>query len=227
MIKNIVVEVERREETGKNANRRLRAAGLVPGIVYGLDRPAFPIKVAPRSIENVLKQETGRNTIVELTLKGEERRRSVMIREIQRDPLSETMLHLDFVRVDLAKKLHVDVPVELVGTAEGVKNQGGVLDFVHRAVAVECLPENIPDHIKIDVSALNINQHVAVSDLTLREGVVILDAPETIIAVVSPPRKVEEAVPAEGEEAAAAAEPEEAGKAKEGEAEAAEGAKGD
>jgi len=206
MIKDIVIEVERREGTGKNANRRLRAAGRVPGIVYGMDRPAVPIQVPPRAIEDVLKGDTGRNTILNLSLRGEDARRSVMIREIQRDPVSESMLHLDFVRVDLAKKLEVSVPVELVGTAVGVKNEGGVMDFIHRQVRIVCLPGDIPDHLRVDVSGLQINQHVSMKDLQVPQGVEVLDDPEAIVAVVAAPRKVEEVAPAEGEGVAAAGE---------------------
>lgn len=228
MIKDIVVEVEPRKSTGKNANRRTRAAGRVPGIVYGLDRPPVAIQVAPRSIEDVLKQETGRNTIFELSLSGEDQHRSVMIREIQRDPMTEQMLHLDFVRIDLEKKVQVNVPVELVGIPAGVKNEGGVVDFVNRRVSIECLPKDIPDHVRVDVSELHIGQHASVSDLETRPGVTVLEDPEAIIAVVAPPRKVEVAVPAEGEEAAPAAAAEAEGAAAgEGEPSGEEAAKGD
>ncbi len=230
MIKNIVVEVEQRAVSGKNQCRRLRTAGQVPAVLYGLGQAAVSLAVSPRRIEEVLKLESGRNTIFTLSLGGDEsQQRAVMIREIQRDPLTERMLHLDFIRVDLKKKIEVNVPVRLIGTPEGVKNEGGVVDFIHRTIEVQCLPGNIPEHLDVDISALHINQHVAVEDIVTTDDVEILESPETIIAVVSPPRaeEVTEAEAEAAEEAAAAEgeEPEVIKKGKEAEGEDAAEAK--
>jgi large subunit ribosomal protein L25 len=205
MIGNVQVEVDQRSDTGKNHCRRLRRAGKVPAVVYGLGRPPFPVAVEARKVEEVLRLESGRNTIFSLALSGEsDRKRAVMIREIQRDPLTERMLHLDFVRVDLEKPVTVSVPVHLVGTPEGVKNEGGVVDFVHRTVEVECLPANIPDRIDVDISALHINQNISVAEISEDAAYSILDPAETILAVVVPPRV--EAEPTTAEEEAEAAE---------------------
>lgn len=205
----VVIEVERREASGKNACRRLRREGKLPGNVYGLGRDSFMVAVPPRRVEEVLRLETGVNTIFTLALAGEDRTREAMIREIQRDPVTDTMIHIDFARVDPTRVVHVSVPIRLLGTPTGVKNEGGVLDFVHREVAVECLPGNIPEHIDVDVSELHINQNVHVSDLGIPEGVKLLDPPEAIVAVVTSPRAEEvvaEAAPAaEGVEGAEAA----------------------
>lgn len=202
----ILVEVEPRTERGKNACRRIRASGKVPANVHGLKLDPFSVAVSPKRIEEVLRLGSGRNTILTLSLGGESTR-AAMIRELQRDPVTESMLHIDFIRVDLEKSLHVRVPIRLHGLPEGVKNEGGVLDFVHREVEVECLPDSIPEHLDLDVSGLHLNQHLAVSDLQPGAGVRILAPPDTIVAVVVPP-KAEEA-PAEAvEEVAAAAEPE-------------------
>lgn len=218
--KEIVIEVERRTETGKNACRRLRAQGKVPCNIYGLDQQPFMVAVSPKRIEEVLRLESGHNTIITLSLAGDgQSMRAAMIRELQRDPVSENMVHIDFVRVDLTRAIHVGVPVRLHGVPEGVKNEGGLLDFVHRQVQVECLPGSIPEHFDLDVSALHLNQHVTVADLVAGEGVRILDPPESIVAVVVPP-KAEETVAAAAapEEAEAAAkEPEVIKKGKEGE----------
>jgi large subunit ribosomal protein L25 len=203
---NIVLEVTGRDETGKNANRRLRATGVIPGIVYGLDRDPFKVAVDPARIEAVLRLKSGANTIFSLELKGEDKRRDAMIKELQRDPVSERAVHVDFVRVDLTKAVQVRVPVVLVGIAEGVKTDGGVMDFVLREVLVECLPGNIPEHLDVDISALHINQHVSLSDVTIGEGVKVLDELDQIVAGVSAPRaeeeKPEEVDELEGEEAA-------------------------
>ncbi len=218
---NIVVEVEPREDTGKNACRRIRARGMVPGNVYGLDRPPFMVAIDPKKIEEVLRMGSGVNTIFTLSLAGEQRKRETMIKELQRDPVTERPLHIDFVRIDANKPVHVSVPIRLQGVPTGVKNDGGILDFVHRDVLVECLPGEIPEHLDVDVTALHINQHVSYKDLTVAAGVKVLGDPEEIVAVVVAV-KIEEEAPAEVEEVAAeagaAAEPEVAKKGKEAEA---------
>lgn len=222
---SIELEVEAREEHGKNACRRIRASGRVPGNVYGLDRPPFKVAVDPRRIEELLRRGSGVNTIFSLRLAGQDDKREAMIRELQRDPLTERPLHVDFVRIDASRAVQVDVPIRLVGLATGVKNEGGILDFVHREIEVECLPGLIPEHLDVDVSSLHINQHVAFKDLSPPPGVKVLGDPEQIIAVVAAPRAEEEPVAVEaaeeGEAAAeeAAAEPEVAKKGKEAGAE--------
>jgi large subunit ribosomal protein L25 len=214
-IGSVVVEVEPREEVGKNACRRLRMRGLVPGNVFGLDRPPFKVAVNPRRIEDVLRLGSGVNTIFTLRLVGQDRTREAMIKELQRDPITDKPLHVDFVRIDVTKALHVDVPVRLVGTALGVKNEGAIMDFVLREVEVECLPGMIPEHLDVDVSELHLNQHVSIKDLAIPEGVQVLGDPEQIIAVVVLPKAEEQPVVAE--EAAPVAEPEVLKKGKEAE----------
>jgi len=217
--KDIVLEVESRETTGSTAGRRMRRDGKVPGNVYGLDRPPFKVSVNPRRIDEVLRLGSGVNTMFKLALAGENKTRDAMIKELQRDPVTDLPVHVDFIRVDPTKTVQVSVPVHLVGTPEGVKNEAGVVDFVNRVVQVECLPTHIPEHFDVDISALHINQHVSMSDLSIGVGVKLLDDPEQILAVVVAPR-VEE-VAAVDEEAEAAE-----GEAVEG-AEATEGAAGD
>ena len=214
MIKNIVVEVNERTDLGKNASRRHRQRGDVPGVVYGLGRPPVSVAVGSRKIEHVLGLETGKNTIFTLALAGQDRSRAVMIKALQRDPVTERLVHVDFVRVDLEREVTVRVPIRLVGIAEGVKNEGGIIEFVHRQLEISCLPGSIPEHIDIDVSALHVNQHLAVKDLTVPEKVTVVDDPETIVCVVAVP-KVEEAPVVEEAAAATAAEPEVIKKGKE------------
>ena len=215
MVENIKVEVEPRSEIGKNSNRRLRQNGQVPGVVYGLGGDPFMVAVNPRRLDDLLRMESGQNTIFTLALSGSDQSRSAMIKELQRDPLSGNLVHVDFIRIDLAKTLKVVVPVKLTGTPEGVKNEGGMVDFITREVHVECLPGAIPDHLDIDISALNLNHHVSVKDLPVTEGVTISDDEDSIVAVVVPPKaEVEEEV-AEAEEVAEGAEPEVAAKGKE------------
>ncbi len=219
-IGSIVLEVESREATGKNAARRLRERGLVPGIVYGLDRPPFLVAVDPRKIEDVLRLASGANTIFTLSLAGQQRRRETMIKELQRDPVTSRPVHVDFVRIDADKAVQVNVPIRLLGIPTGVKNEAGLLEFVHREVEVECLPGAIPEHLEVDVSELHINQHVSVKDLIAVAGVRVVADPEQIVAVVALPKAEEVAAPAAEEAVApAAAEPEVVKKGKEATAE--------
>jgi large subunit ribosomal protein L25 len=158
-------------------------------------------------VEEVLSSETGKNTIFTLALAGQNKTRAAMIKALQRDPVTERLVHVDFVRVDLDKAVRVNVPLRLLGLAEGVKNEGGIMEFVHRQVEVECLPADIPEHLDVEVSALHVNQHLSVKDIPLTANVRILDDAETIVCVVAIPK--EEAAPVVEEAAAAtAAEPE-------------------
>jgi len=189
----LVVSVAPRDHRGKNAARRLRATGKVPGNVYGMSLDSYAVAVEARRIEEILRLGSGRNTIFTLSLGEGQQSRAVMLRELQRDPVSERLVHVDFLRVDPMKTFRVQVPVRLVGTPEGVKNDGGVVDFVHRQVEVECLPSAIPEYLEVDISHLHINQNISVKELRIEEGVEILDDPDAILAVVASPRvEVEE-----------------------------------
>ncbi len=223
MIKDIVVEAKERSDLGKNASRRLRRVGGIPGVVYGLDRPPFTVGVGARKVEEVLGLETGRNTIFTLELAGQDRSRAVMIKALQRDPVTDRLVHVDFVRVDLAKSVRVNVPLRLIGVPEGVKTDGGLIEFVLRQVEVQCLPSDIPEHLDLDVTALRLNQHLSVKDVPARERVTILDDPEAIVCVVAMPK--EEAAPVVEEVVAATVEPEVIKKGKEAPPEDAEAKK--
>jgi len=215
---DITLEVTGRTETGGSACRRMRRDGTIPGNVYGLDRPPFKVAVSPRRIDALLRLGSGVNTVFQLHLSGEDRKREAMIKELQRDPVSDLPIHIDFIRVDPLKKVQVSVPVRLVGTPDGVKNEGGIIDFVNRVVQVACLPGRIPDQFEVDVAGLHINQHVSVSDLAVDESVDVLDDADQILAVVVAPKVEEEAATEEEEaEAAAEGEPEVAKKGKEAE----------
>lgn len=204
------VEVEPRTDRGKNACRRVRAAGLLPANVYGLNLPPYSISVNARRINEVLHLGTGQNTMITLQVTGQAQSRVVMIRELQRDPVTSRVTHVDFVRVDPTRKVQVSVPIRLLGIPTGVKNEGGILDFVLREAHVECLPTAIPEHLDVDVSGLHLNQHVSVEDLkAVLTELEILDDPQVIIATVS--LAAEEVAPVAAE---AQAEPEVVGEAK-------------
>jgi large subunit ribosomal protein L25 len=217
-----VVPAESRSETGKNVNRRLRRQGMIPGVVYGTGREATPVAVSPAQIVAILKSASGENTLFDLDLGG--RRRRVILKEFQREPVRGELLHADFYEVALDKVLQVKVPIELEGTPVGVKLQGGIVDFVTRELEVECLPADIPARVIVDISHLELGKHLRVSDLRLGDKVRMLDEPELVVAHVVLPRAEVAAEAAAPEEAApaeeAAAEPE---VIKKGKAEKAEG----
>ena len=221
----VVVAAESRTESGKSSNRRLRGRGLIPGILYGAGREAVSVAVSPDDITNILRSASGENTLFDLDVGGERRR--VILKEFQREPLKGQLLHADFFEVALDKPIEVKVHVELLGTPTGVKNQGGLLDFITRELEVECLPADIPDKISLDVSGLELGKHLRVSDVEApSDRVTILTDPDVVIVHVVTPRADVAAAEEEAadEEAAAAeegAEPEVAkkGKADEGEGE--------
>jgi large subunit ribosomal protein L25 len=214
----IVVAAQARAETGKNVNRRLRAKGMIPGTLYGARREPKAVAVSPKEISSILRSATGENTLFELELEGHKRK--VILKEFQLEPVKGHLLHADFYEVALDRVLEVSVHLELTGTPVGVKVQGGVLDFVTRELAMECLPADIPGKIVVDVSGLELGKHLRVSDLQIPPKVKVLTEPDVVVAHVVAPRAEEAptAVEAPTDEAAAA-EPEviKKGKAVEGE----------
>ncbi|HEY7410336.1 MAG TPA: 50S ribosomal protein L25/general stress protein Ctc [Vicinamibacteria bacterium] len=191
----IVVAARSRNLMGKNANRRLRAEGFIPGVLYGAKQEAVALAVSPREIGAILRSASGENTLFELDLGGS--RRKVILKEFQVEPIKGRLLHADFYEVALDKLLTVSVHVEVTGTPVGVKVQGGVLDYVTRELEVECLPADIPERIVVDVSELEIGKHVRVSDLTAPKGVTILADPDIVVVHVVAPRAEEVPVAAE------------------------------
>lgn len=182
MSETMNIEVHPREETGKNANRRSRARGKIPAVVYGGGKESVSIEVDRKTLVDTMKGHGGENPIFLLKLGDKERH--AMIRNMQIDPLSRQVIHIDFQRVLMDQKVRVAVPVELVGTAVGVKVDGGLLDFVTREVHVECLPGDIPKHLEADVTNLHIGQHFEARELKIPEGVVLLDDLEKVIVSV-------------------------------------------
>jgi large subunit ribosomal protein L25 len=213
----LVVAAQRRDEGGKNANRRLRALGRIPGTLYGTRKEAVSVAVSPKEIGGILKSASGENTLFDLDLDGS--RRKVLIKAFQLDPIKGRLLHADFYEVALDKMLLVNVHVELHGVPVGVKVQGGLLEFVTRELEIECLPTDIPDKIELDVSNLELGKHLRVSDLQLSDKFTILTLPDVVIAHVVVPRAEEVAAPVEAAVAEPGTEPEVIKKGKADEAE--------
>lgn len=209
----IVVEARGRTETGKNANRRLRAQGLIPGVVYGAKKEAaVHVSVSPKDIAGVLRSASGENTLFDLELDGA--RRKVILKDYHIQPVRNALLHADFYEVALDKVLTLTVHVELEGVPVGVKTQGGLLDFVTRELEVSCLPQDIPEKIAVDVSELALGKHVRVSDLQPPKGVTFLTDGDIVVAHVVTPRAEVAAEAAAATTEGAAAEPEVAKKGK-------------
>jgi large subunit ribosomal protein L25 len=199
------VQAEPRLNFGKNANRRLRSRGRIPAVVYGAGGPSIPVEVDPREILRILRSESGHNALFTLEIKGKAPAR-VMIRDWQMDPIAGSLLHVDLVRIARDARLKVKVPIQVTGEAKGVKVQGGIFEFVLREVEVECLPDDIPEHITIDVTELLVGKNLRVSDLPVGEKVKVLTDPGRVVAHVvalkaeeEKAAEVVEAVPAEPE----------------------------
>lgn len=201
-----VLEASPRSSRGKNEARRLRVSGKIPAVLYG-GEPAggTPIAVDPKVLMRILHSDTGVNTLISLKTSATAQVR-VLVREYQLDPVTSHLLHADFYRVAMDKKLKVTVPIVVRGEAPGVKQQGGVLDFVHREVDVECLPADIPDHIEVDVSGLMVGQSVRVRDVAANvKWTPVSESDMMLVHVIMP--KVEEVAPAADATAAAVATP--------------------
>lgn len=199
---DLTIVAQTREERGKNAARRRRVAGMIPGILYGNRVEPISVTLNPKDIVAILKSAQGENTLFRVKVGQDGEAAQVMIRDYQLDPVTHALLHADLLRIAADKTLHLDIPVELVGEPAGVKD-GGILDHVLREVKVECLPANIPQAITVDVSSLVIGAVIRLRDVQPPEGVEFLTEPDVAIATLEAPRKEEEEVPAE----AAATEP--------------------
>jgi large subunit ribosomal protein L25 len=197
------IVAEDRIGTGKGANRKLRATGRIPAIVYGRGKAARQVTLDPTPLAKMLRSaQSGINTLIDLRVGGQET--VVLVREIQRDPVSGSWIHADLFEVDLQKTIEVRVPLHIVGKPMGVEN-GGILDHPLREVEIECLPRAIPDSVEVDVSNLDVGDSIHVRDLVLPAGAKMLSDGDLAVASVVLPKAEEEAKPAEAAAVAAEA----------------------
>jgi large subunit ribosomal protein L25 len=199
-----VLEAAARESFGKNEARRTRRQGRVPGVLYGGGREATPISVDPRALLKILHSESGANTLISLKLAGSGDAR-VLVKEFQLDPVTHQVLHADFYRVAMDRMLEVTVPVTIKGEPKGVKQQGGILEFVRREVVVSCLPADIPEHIEVDVSELMMHQGIRVRDIATNPKWKPMTEGDAMLVHVIMPKAEEAAATAEAAVAAPAA----------------------
>src|SRR5216117_917750 len=205
-----------RQATGKGGARQARFRGRVPAVIYGHGRDTQSLEVEAKALEKALQGVEPESTIIELAVEGKTVK--TLIREIQRHPLRPDIIHVDFYEIHAAEKVTLKIPVHLVGNPDGVRNAGGVLDLVTREVEIEVLPEQIPDRVELDVTALKIGDSLHVRHLQI-PNVTILTHSDLTIATVVPPRAEEVTAPTP-EAVAEVAEPELIRKVREGEEEA-------
>jgi large subunit ribosomal protein L25 len=215
----VVVTKPREGKFNKNAARRVRVAGKIPAVLYGAGHDPVAVEVDPKQISRILFSETGHNTIFDVDVAGATAK--AMIVDWQREPIKDMLIHIDMKRIALDKLLRVSVRVKLLGVPVGVKVAGGILDQVLREVEIECLPADIPNHIDVDVSGLEMHGVMRISDLPHSDKIKYLNAEDATVAHVVSIREEVEAAPAEGEVAAeAGATPTEPEVAKKGKTEA-------
>jgi large subunit ribosomal protein L25 len=200
--------VPKRESFGKAAIRDLKASGMIPAVVYGLNEPPVAIAISPKVVARVLASDTGMNSVMFLQREGTDIKRHVIIKDLQRDPITSRLRHVDFMRVDMTLKVRVKVPVRLIGTSIGVKAMGGVLDFAHREIELECLPSMIPAHIDVDITSLAVGESIRFEQINLGPNVTITGDAHQVVCSVHGKAAEEEVA------AVAAAEPEVAKKGK-------------
>lgn len=183
------LEAEIREGKGKGQARAIRRSGMIPGIIYGHKQTPLMIKLQPRDIKRLFRSG-GENVLVNMDIKGAGTE-TVMLKETQIDPLTRSIMHVDFVRVSLEERITTHVPISLVGTSPGVK-EGGILEFLLRELSVECQVGKIPEHIEIDISSLKIGDQIRVGDIKLNEDMTIHDDPATTVVVIATPTVLKE-----------------------------------
>lgn len=182
-----ISSVSAKPRTGKfnkNHARRVRREGLIPAVIYGAGEPSVAVTVDPKIITRILHSDAGHNTIFDLAIEGGATGKAMIV-DWQNEPIKGHLLHIDLKRIAMDKKMLVSVPVQLTGTATGVKNQGGILLHVLHEVEIECLPGDIPSHIDVDVTNLEINQSLHISELPHSDKIKYLGDEDAVVASVT------------------------------------------
>ena len=214
-----VLEAQARDTFGKNEARRTRRGGQVPGVLYGGGgKEATPIAVAPKALLKILHSESGQNTLIALKLAGAGDSR-VLVKDFQLDPVTHEVLHVDLVRIAMDKLLQVTIPIVIHGEPKGVKQQGGILEYIRREIVIEVLPADIPEHIDVDVTELMLHQGIRVRDIAASAKWKPVSELDLMLVHVIMPKAAEVAAPADAA-TATVAEPEVLKKGKKDEEEA-------
>jgi large subunit ribosomal protein L25 len=193
MAKQLKLAAQERTSSGRSAVKKIKQQGLVPAVIYGAKQKPLNLQVNARDISNLLSRATGEHLLVELEISrgGKSDKSLALIQEVQHHPLKGEVLHVDFHAVSADEKIHAEIPVEPFGEPSGVKNYGGILEVSVHSIEVECLPKDLPEIIRIDVSGLNVNESIHVRDLKLPEGVSARADGDLTLVRVSPPTVAE------------------------------------
>jgi large subunit ribosomal protein L25 len=212
---NVSIVVHKRDVTGSRAARRMRASGLIPGVLYGHGKDAVLIAVEPHALREALSTSAGTHAVLDVTFEGQKRGHKAIVKQLDLDRVKSNVVHVDLQEIRLDETIETSVAIHFEGEAKGVK-AGGMLDESVREVAVKGVVTAIPEHLVLDISELDMNETLKVADLQVPEGIEVLADAEDVLCSVLPPRKAEAEEGAEGEEAAVAeagaAEPELVGK---------------
>ena len=210
MAKQVQLKAKSRAEIGKGAAKRLRSQGVIPGIVYGAHTQPLSIAIELKELDKALHEGASENVLVDLQVEegGATRNRLALIQEVQHHPVEDAILHIDFQEVSATEKLRTDVPVRPIGEPSGVKNSGGILEFVMRELRVECLPKDLPEVIEVNVEKLEVGEGIHVGDIVPPAGVALLDDKEQSVFIVAAPITEEELAAMTEAAAAPSAEPE-------------------
>jgi len=182
----VSLAVEKREIMGKGPAKKLRSAGKIPAVIYGQGEKSVPLVIDEKMFHAILHSHHGENVIFEIQIPGRKTGLKAILREVQHQPVSGEILHIDFQHISMTKKITVQVPVSLIGTPEGVKNKGGILEHILYELEVECLPGDIPEHIEVDVSYLDVGDSVHVSDIPVTQLKILTDLERSVATVVPP-----------------------------------------
>ncbi len=190
---DVELKTESRKETGSGPARRMRKAGMVPCVLYGLSEKNMPLSVARNRLEIVLR--TGKRMV---DLRVGSKKETVLVKDLQHDPLTDQIIHADFERVAMDEEIEIEIPIVVKGRAKG-QDEDGVIDQVLKALHVRCLPKDIPEEVAVDITELNINDSRKVADVQVPNGVTVTANADDIVVIVHPPTREEEPVPAEEE----------------------------
>jgi len=187
MAKQVKLKAEPRTNVGRSAVRKLKARGIIPAVIYGAKDKPQPLQLAARDINAMMSHAAGENVLVELEIAGEKSSRTALVQEVQHSPVGGDIRHVDFHAISMDDTIQAEVPLEPVGTANGVKNFGGLLEQSLRVLTLECLPRDLPDRITVDISQLNIGDSIHVRDIQLPSGVTAkVPADLTAFSVLAP-----------------------------------------
>lgn len=199
-MREIPITVQRRHEIGKGVARQIRMAGKIPGVVYGPETDPIPVSVEEREFRTAMRHASS-GSILNLSLDGKETK--AVLRELQRDPVTSRVLHIDFHAISMNKPIHVAIPIHFVGSPVGVKVDGGIMQATMREIEISCLPVNIPEHLEVDVSELRIGDSIHVSNVSIPNATILADAQRTIVVISAPTIIKAEAAAVEAEAALA------------------------